>query len=107
MLARSIKIQPSLLLLILFLAFFGWQLSQGTKHEEGPVDSEVIPLEEGERRAPRVAIMTFVTEQRSYLHQVLKNKDREYPLGRRKKVNCMLRLSRLRPSPWLRPRCRL
>ncbi|KAH7408237.1 galactosyl transferase GMA12/MNN10 family-domain-containing protein [Phaeosphaeria sp. MPI-PUGE-AT-0046c] len=75
MLLRSFKVPPSLLLLILFLAFFGWQLSQGTKHEEGPVDSEVIPLEEGERRSPRIAIMTFVTEQRSYLHQVLKNKD--------------------------------
>lgn len=77
MLLRSFKIPPSLLFLILFLAFFGWQLGQGTNHEEGPVDSEVIPLEEGERQGPRIALMTFVTEQRSYLHQVLKNKDRE------------------------------
>jgi mannan polymerase II complex MNN10 subunit len=80
MLLRSFKVPPKLLLLILFLAFFGWQLSQGTKHEESPVGSEVIPQAEGEERhAPRIALMTFVTEQRSYLHQSLKNKDRKHP----------------------------
>lgn len=78
MLIRSFRIPPSLLLLILFLAFFGWQLSQGTKHEEGPVGSEVVPMEEGAARAPRIAIMTFVTDQRSYLHLSLKNKDRKH-----------------------------
>jgi mannan polymerase II complex MNN10 subunit len=78
MLIRSFRIPPSLLLLILFLAFFGWQLSQGTKHEEGPVGSEVVPMEEGAARGPRIAIMTFVTDQRSYLHLSLKNKDRKH-----------------------------
>lgn len=79
MLLRSFRLPPTLLLLIVFLAFFGWQLSQGTKHESGPVGSEVIPLAEGERRTPRIALMTFVTDQRSYLHLSLKNKDRTLP----------------------------
>lgn len=84
MLFRSFRsIPPSLLLLILFLAFLGWQLSQGTKHEEGPVGQQVMPqVENGgdePKRAPRIALMTFVTEQRSYLHLSLKNKDRKHP----------------------------
>jgi mannan polymerase II complex MNN10 subunit len=82
MLLRSVRrIPPSLLLLVLFLAFFGWQLSQGTKHEDGPIGHEVILQDEneafGEKRTPRIALMTFVTEQRSYLHLSLKNKDRK------------------------------
>jgi mannan polymerase II complex MNN10 subunit len=86
MLLRSFRsIPPSLLLLILFLAFFGWQLSQGTKHEEGEVGSQVIPQEDNEgteqKRTPRIALMTFVTEQRSYLHLSLKNKDRKHMPG--------------------------
>jgi mannan polymerase II complex MNN10 subunit len=85
MLIRSFRLPPSLLLLILFLAFFGWQLSQGTKHEEGPVGSEVVPMEEGGMRAPRIAIMTFVTDQRSYLHLSLKNKDRKHSSASRKR----------------------
>ncbi|KAL5121210.1 hypothetical protein ACEQ8H_000678 [Pleosporales sp. CAS-2024a] len=78
MLVRSFrKIPPSLLLLVLFLAFFGWQLSQGTKHEDGQVSHEVIAQADtaAETRGPRIALMTFVTEQRSYLHLSLKNKD--------------------------------
>jgi hypothetical protein len=108
MLLRSFKVPPTLLLGVLFLAFFGWQLSQGTKHEESPVGSEAIPVPEGERRppAPRIALMTFVTEQRSYLHQSLRNKDCKHIT-----VFCRscsrLTLFRLRPPPWLRLHCRL
>jgi hypothetical protein len=76
MLLRSLRVPPSLLLLVVFLVFFGWQLSQGPRHEEGPLGSQVIP---GEKKAPRIALMTFVTEQRSYLHLSLKNKDRKFP----------------------------
>jgi mannan polymerase II complex MNN10 subunit len=78
MLLRSFKLPPSLLLLIVFLAFFGWQLSQGTRHENAPVDSEVIPQTHGGKQTPRIALMTFVTDQRSYLHLSLKNKDRKH-----------------------------
>jgi hypothetical protein len=108
MLLRSFKVPPTLLLGILFLAFFGWQLSQGTKHEESPVGSEAIPQPEGERRpaAPRIALMTFVTEQRSYLYQSLRNKDRKHPRAPCS-LSLMLTLSRLRPPPWLRPHRRL
>lgn len=75
MLTRKLRFPPSLLLLIGFLFFFGWQLSQGTRHEDGPVGSQVIPGED--KQAPRIAVMTFVTDQRSYLHLSLKNKDRK------------------------------
>jgi mannan polymerase II complex MNN10 subunit len=91
MLLRSIRVPPSLLLLIFFLAFFGWQLSQGTKHEEGPVGSQVIPQEESDRHTPRIALMTFVTDQRSYLHQSLRNKDRQHT------STCMQQLSSTNP----------
>ncbi|KAH8733063.1 galactosyl transferase GMA12/MNN10 family-domain-containing protein [Phaeosphaeriaceae sp. PMI808] len=75
MLLRSLKIPPALLLLIVFLFVFGWQLSQGTRHENSPVGTDVIPKDGGEKKAPRIALMTFVTDQRSYLHLSLKNKD--------------------------------
>jgi mannan polymerase II complex MNN10 subunit len=74
MLHRSLRVPPSLLLLVAFLVFFGWQFSQGPRHEHGPVGSQVVP-----GKAPRIALMTFVTEQRSYLHISLKNKARKHP----------------------------
>ena len=74
MLIRSLRIPPSLLLLLIFLAFFGWQLSQGPNHEEHSLASALTGTE---KKAPRIAIMTFVTDQRSYLHISLKNKDRK------------------------------
>jgi hypothetical protein len=76
MLLRSLRVPPSLLLLVAFLVFFGWQLSQGPRHEDGPIGSQVIP-----GKAPRIALMTFVTEQRSYLHLSLKNKARKTSTG--------------------------
>jgi mannan polymerase II complex MNN10 subunit len=77
MLLRSLKLPPSLLLLIVCLAFFGWQLSKGTLSENGSLDTQFIQQNEGGNRAPRIALMTFVTDQRSYLHLSLKNKDRK------------------------------
>ena len=79
MLIRSLKIPPAFLFLLVFLAFFGWQLSQGTSHEEGTVNMSPIPAEApAEKKTPRIAIMTFVTEERSYHHLSLKSKDREW-----------------------------
>jgi mannan polymerase II complex MNN10 subunit len=81
MLIRSLRgIPPSLVLLLFFLAFLGWHLSQGTTHEEKP-PAPPAPFE-GKPNAPagnkpRIAVMTFVTEQRSYLHLSLKNHDRK------------------------------
>lgn len=38
-----------------------------------------IPAEApAEKKTPRIAIMTFVTEERSYHHLSLKSKDREW-----------------------------
>lgn len=81
MLVRSLRLPPSLLVLLVFLAFLGWQLSQGPRHESAPLgfagmgDAPPPKKEEEEKRPPRVALMTFVTDQRSYLHLSLKNHD--------------------------------
>jgi mannan polymerase II complex MNN10 subunit len=89
MLIRSLRgVPPSLVLLLFFLAFLGWQLSQGPKHEEQPPllpppPPPPAPVEEkpnapAEVKPPRIAVMTFVTDQRSYLHLSLKNHDRRH-----------------------------
>jgi len=78
MLVRSLKIPPAFLFLVVFLVFFGWQLSQGPSHEHAPVDVSPIPAEApAENKTPRIALMTFVTEERSYHHLSLKSKDRK------------------------------
>jgi mannan polymerase II complex MNN10 subunit len=77
MLVRSLKVPPAFLFLLIFLVFFGWQLSQGPTHEDGPVDSSPAPAQPpNDKKTPRVALMTFVTEERSYHHLSLKSKDR-------------------------------
>jgi mannan polymerase II complex MNN10 subunit len=91
MLIRSLRgIPPSLVLLLFFLAFLGWQLNQGPKHEEQPLPPPSpppppppAPAEEKpvEDKPPRIAVMTFVTDQRSYLHTSLKNHDRKPTRG--------------------------
>jgi hypothetical protein len=82
MLIRSLKIPPASALSLLFLGFLGWQLCQGPTHEETPVGTAPTPAEKNdappEKKAPRIAIMTFVAEERSYHHISLQNKDREY-----------------------------
>lgn len=78
MLVRALKIPPAFLFLLVFLAFFGWQLSQGPSHEKGPVDMAPVPAEApAKQKTPRIALMTFVTEERSYHHLSLKSKDRK------------------------------
>ncbi|KAI4631871.1 uncharacterized protein J4E87_002578 [Alternaria ethzedia] len=74
MLIRSARqIPPSLFVLLVFLVFLGWQLSQGPSHEEPPPPP--APPAKGDNRPSRIAVVTFVTDQRSYLHLSLKNKD--------------------------------
>ncbi|KAF1840597.1 glycosyltransferase family 34 protein [Cucurbitaria berberidis CBS 394.84] len=71
MLIRSLRrIPPSLLLLLVFLAFFGWQLSQGPNH-----DAPEAPRAEVGKKSPRIAVLTFITQQRSYVYLSVKNKD--------------------------------
>ena len=99
MLLRSArKIPPSFVLLLVFLVFLGWQLSQGPSHEElppppppdvpapPPVEAEQKPHEE-EKKPLRIAIVTFVTDQRSYLHLSLKNKDRKSSLAESSQIS--------------------
>ena len=99
MLLRSArKIPPSFVLLLVFLVFLGWQLSQGPSHEElppppppdvpapPPVEAEQKPHEE-EKKPLRIAVVTFVTDQRSYLHLSLKNKDRKSSLAESSQIS--------------------
>lgn len=83
MLIRSLRLPPSLFVLLIFLAFFGWHLSQGWSHEPAPLDVAGMgnappSKDEDDKQPPRVALMTFVTNERSYLHLSLKNHDREH-----------------------------
>lgn len=79
MLLRSVRGIPlALIFVIFFLSFFGWQLCQGSYHESSSVLT--AQNEEARKKPLRVALMTFVTEQRSYLHLSLKNKDRKFSL---------------------------
>lgn len=79
MLIRTHKLPPAFLFLLVFLAFFGWQLSQGPSHEEATVSMSPVPPEAApEQKTPRIALMTFVTEERSYHHLALKSKDRKW-----------------------------
>lgn len=80
MLFRSLRVPPSFLLALAILAFLAWQVSQGSKHEgavSSPLQSNVVEP----RKGPRIALITFVTDQRSYLHIVLRNKDRKRSFG--------------------------
>ena len=85
MLTRSLKVSPSLLLLIILLAFCGWQLSQGQgpqlQRVGGALGFQSSPQAERTGK-PRIAVMTFVTGQKSYLHLSLKSKDRKLPASR-------------------------
>jgi hypothetical protein len=104
MLFRSLRASPPILLFLIFCTLFGWQLSKGAEPQiepppppppapeaEPPKEAPVPPpppppppappkeevKEHAKSNKPRLAIVTFVTEQRSYLHLSLKNKDRK------------------------------
>ncbi|KAA8616813.1 Glyco-transf-34 domain containing protein [Pyrenophora tritici-repentis] len=77
MLLRSARSIPlSLVLLLVFLVFLGFQLSQGPSHEKlpppPPAPEDKPPVE---HKKPRVAVVTFTTQQQSYIHLSMKNKD--------------------------------
>jgi mannan polymerase II complex MNN10 subunit len=75
MLARSMrKVPSSLVLILVLLAFLVWRVSQDSSYVA--LSPSSVPVE-AEIKSPRVAIMTFVTEQRSYLYLSLKNRDRK------------------------------
>lgn len=70
MLMRNVKVPPSLLLVVVFLVFLGVHFSQ----TQPPAQPRPPPPE---KKAPRIALVTFVTEERSYLHLALKSKNRK------------------------------
>jgi mannan polymerase II complex MNN10 subunit len=71
MLMRSLKVPPSLLLILAFCVFLGIHFSQIS------LPTQPVPALSLEKKAPRIALVTFVTEERSYLHLALKSKNRE------------------------------
>ncbi|KAJ4296187.1 hypothetical protein N0V90_006231 [Kalmusia sp. IMI 367209] len=88
MLVRSLRVPPSLLLIIAFCAFLGWHFSQTPTIDQAPAPPPTAPLpppaeqrlasaadKAPEKKPLRVALVTFVTEERSYIHISLKSKD--------------------------------
>lgn len=83
MLVKSLRVNPSVVFFLIFCALFGWHLSNGSQsHDESiplpPQDPPPPPDEPVKPKAPRIAVVTFVTDQRSYIHLSLQNKDRKY-----------------------------
>jgi mannan polymerase II complex MNN10 subunit len=76
MLARSVRVPPVLILFLVVCALLGWQLSQ---HPSGPspltATSNIDPITG--KPIPRIALVTFITDEKSYIHISLKNKDRK------------------------------
>ncbi|KAF2187060.1 glycosyltransferase family 34 protein [Zopfia rhizophila CBS 207.26] len=74
MLARSPK--PITIGLLLFLCvFLVWQLGHGSIEEHPSKAAASVSSAAEQRNRPRIAIVTFITDQKSYIHISLKNKD--------------------------------
>lgn len=80
MLARSLQKQPTLWLFLLFCGFLYYQFSKD------PTDTSLAGLDaftsmdapaKAPSKSPNIAIITFITQNPSYLHLSLKNKDRK------------------------------
>lgn len=77
---QSLRASPAVLCFLLFCLFLGYQLSNGTPpRQTGDEDKKAnAPQEQSQPqpKKPRIGIVTFITDQKSYLHLSLKNKDR-------------------------------
>jgi mannan polymerase II complex MNN10 subunit len=89
MLMRPLKVPPSLLLVIVFCVFLAIHFSPIS------LPTQPSPGPSSERKAPRIALVTFVTEERSYLHLALKSKNREWLVPRTQRID--LDVDRLLP----------
>ncbi|CAI6332481.1 unnamed protein product [Periconia digitata] len=79
MISRSIRAPPSLILLLALCFFLGYQFSRSpfvptTALCASPSDSTSI-AEPGRANGPRIAIVTFVTSEYSYMYTSLKGKN--------------------------------
>lgn len=121
MLVKSLKASPSVLLFLVFCAFFGLQLSRGPidgpppppappepAPEEAKESPAPPPLPEAPAppKAPRIAVVTFITDQKSYIHISLKNKDRKLCMHDGS-MQYLIESYRLRAPPWIRSGRRL
>jgi mannan polymerase II complex MNN10 subunit len=76
MLTRAVRVPPVLLLLLLVVcAFLGWQFRQHPS-AIAPLALPKVDPTTG-TQVPRIALVTFITDEKSYIHLSLKNKDRK------------------------------
>jgi mannan polymerase II complex MNN10 subunit len=78
MLARSLKQPQSVALLLFLFVVLVWQLQRdmgSTPLPPVPDNVEVAQEPVKEKGEPRIALVTFITDQKSYIHISLKNKD--------------------------------
>jgi mannan polymerase II complex MNN10 subunit len=76
MLARSVRVPPVLILFLIVCALLGWQFSQHSSQPSPLTAASKIDPVTG-KPIPRIALVTFITDEKSYIHLSLKNKDRK------------------------------
>ncbi|KAF2792236.1 glycosyltransferase family 34 protein [Melanomma pulvis-pyrius CBS 109.77] len=76
MLVRSLRVSPAILVFLALCAFLGWQFRQGhslAAHQLS--DLSLTKDDSSSSKRPRIAVVTFITDEKSYVHTSLKNKD--------------------------------
>ncbi|KAF2705132.1 glycosyltransferase family 34 protein [Pleomassaria siparia CBS 279.74] len=73
MLVRSLRKSPLVLLFLALCAFLGWHKS-GYSLVPAASKSDAVSSNKGPK-TPRIAVVTFITDEKSYVHLSLKNKD--------------------------------
>lgn len=86
MLARSIRVPPPVVILLVLCFLLGYQFSRsslpGPCAPSAPPPDSLPAAKPAQTNGPRIALVTFVTEQNSYMHASLRGKSRtlESPL---------------------------
>ena len=73
MLARKLSNPPLIAILLVTLIFLLWSINWSNLASS---TASMIPKSAGQRHN-RIAIVTFITDQKSYIHLSLRNKDRK------------------------------
>lgn len=80
MLVRSLRVSPAILFFLALCAFLGWQFRQGPSLAAHQLsDLSLTKSDSSSSKKPRIAVVTFITDEKSYVHTSLKNKDRKSP----------------------------
>ena len=101
MLVRSLRAQPLVFIFLAFCAFMYWITHQGPSVLPAPPASRIETVETAvSRKTPRIAIATFITDEKSYTHLSLQNKDRTC-LAVVPSQEMLMHANRLCAPPWL------